>query len=304
MIIFAATASDIDDLNLFLAMDDKSDDESTGSGEYVPHIPKFDLELLAADVTVRRGENGQYPLQDAAKRGQFRTFESLLISSPKYCCFLDDGDSILHEVIRSRLIEDRFWAILKKYPDLLHHEGKYGLTVFMAMLLGNVTWRFHNWDWDFAIKLVRYDPKVVFQQYNCTIEREVNRYVPNSFLTDYDRCLPLHRLATCYFRDDGEGIQLLRIVIRINPNAAFARDGRNNLPYDYFNERNSLLVRRLFLKANPSPDFDTFRNLNWNERRVGMFLGYRASTPDGVQCLLRRLRFEYDDLFRHIIFML
>jgi len=286
-------------------MNDIADNDSMMSEEeylWVSFSP--DRDILESDV-IARDANGLFPLQRAARSIRVSTLENLLRSSPRYCCFFTDGDSILHACLRSTAhSKEKFFTILKYYPDLFYHKDKNGLTAFMGLLMANVTYEYRGWDWDLLIEIITYDPTVVRTPYICPASLAFDN--GDIAYVTMNNSLPLHRLATFSYTARNDSIDCLRLVLRLYPDAALARDGRSNLPYDYIREEYPLvsLVKRLILRANPAADIDRLRELNWEARRVGIFLGYHAVTNNGERSLLCRLRDENEDIFRYLIFML
>ena len=57
----------------------------------------------------------------------------------------------------------------------------------------------------------------------------------------------------------------------------------------------------MLLRATPDLDPAELHRLNWAERRMAMFLAFRAVTTDITPLLMARLRFENKDLVKHIV---
>ena len=59
-------------------------------------------------------------------------------------------------------------------------------------------------------------------------------------------------------------------------------------------------VQRLLLLAKPEMNLQLYRELNYNVRRMGMFLGFAAITADESQCFMHNMRIKNFDCFRMI----
>ena len=60
-------------------------------------------------------------------------------------------------------------------------------------------------------------------------------------------------------------------------------------------------IQRLVLGANPDINVQLYRELNYTARRMGMFLGFAATTADGSKCFMHRMQIKNFDMFRVII---
>ena len=70
--------------------------------------------------------------------------------------------------------------------------------------------------------------------------------------------------------------------------------------YDY-SLSHPIFVQRLILNAKPDMNIQRYRELNYNARRMGMFLGFTAVTADGSQCFFKSIEYKCHDVFRVII---
>ena len=58
---------------------------------------------------------------------------------------------------------------------------------------------------------------------------------------------------------------------------------------------------RLLLHAAPHLDPAELHRLTWTERRMAMFMAFRAVTAKPIPLLMARLRFENKDLVKHVV---
>jgi hypothetical protein len=58
---------------------------------------------------------------------------------------------------------------------------------------------------------------------------------------------------------------------------------------------------RLLLRAAPDLNPAELHRLHWTERRMAMFMAFRAITTEPTPLLLARLRFENKDLVKHVV---
>ena len=124
--------------------------------------------------------------------------------------------------------------------------------------------------------------------------------------------LPLHKFIRyqCFSLDldshaTSEAADIFRWLLRLYPEAAGIEGGLGALkatPYqlavccempDYY--------RRLLLRAAPTLHPAELHRLNYNERRMAMFLAFRATTASTQAPLLARLRGENRDLVKRVV---
>ena len=98
----------------------------------------------------------------------------------------------------------------------------------------------------------------------------------------------------------------VRLLLRLYPEAAGveAGDGRQKkTPYQLAVDKGlPAYYRRLLLRAAPALDPAELRRLNWAERRVAMFVAFKATFPKGPKLpLLARFRLENHDVLKHVV---
>jgi ankyrin repeat protein len=119
--------------------------------------------------------------------------------------------------------------------------------------------------------------------------------------------LPLHLLIE-RFQSDSLSTKfgdMLRVLLRYYPDAAEKPDSDGVIPYSMAVEgAMPFLIRRLLLRAVPVIDPAELRRLNYEERRMAMFLAYSAvpqSITNSFVVRLRRLTNKDHSLLRLIV---
>jgi hypothetical protein len=93
-----------------------------------------------------------------------------------------------------------------------------------------------------------------------------------------------------------------RLLLRLYPAAAGIKDDRLKTAYDTaVKKKISVYFIRLLLAADPALDPVKRRDLNFEARRQGMFLAFRALSSNADLIILAKLRFEDRDLLQHVI---
>jgi hypothetical protein len=123
----------------------------------------------------------------------------------------------------------------------------------------------------------------------------------------YDGWLPLHGMVGRhgYRLREASTVSPLadafRLLLRLYPEAVSVELGGDQHKFNSFQQASDLPIyhRRLLLRAAPNLDPAELRRLNWEERRIAMFLAYTAlsATPP----LLARLRYENKDLVKLVV---
>lgn len=103
--------------------------------------------------------------------------------------------------------------------------------------------------------------------------------------------LPLSEEADC-----------LRLLLKHYPEAAKIRDGQHSTLFSYARSLGiGPYVQHLFLRAAPVINPPELHWLNFQQRIMAMFLGFKAITGDNKPTIWKRFRIEKDDLFRYIV---
>jgi hypothetical protein len=124
--------------------------------------------------------------------------------------------------------------------------------------------------------------------------------------------LPLHAFIHCRHHisevsDEGD---CFRLLLRLYPAAAGIKDDKSNKvtnqtipmsPYDLaINNKLSTYFVRLLLRADPNIDPLKRHNLNFEARKQGLFLAFRAISGDRKPPILAKIRSEGLDLIRYV----
>ena len=131
---------------------------------------------------------------------------------------------------------------------------------------------------------------------------------PTATNYSYNGWLPLHCFLASTIRSFSpisKKADFLRLLLRCYPEAAGISPGRHgyrDAPYQMAvdNDFEPYLLR-LLLRAAPNVHPSELHRLNWAERRMAMFLAFRAAASDPTPLFLARLRFENKDLVKHVV---
>ena len=122
--------------------------------------------------------------------------------------------------------------------------------------------------------------------------------------------LPLHFFMSSTSRSTfssplSEKADFLRLLLRWCPEAAGIEAGNGmykKTPYQQaLNTKLATYYLRLLLRAAPALNPAELHRLNYSERRMAMFMAFRAITAQTKLLLLARLRFENKDLVKHVV---
>ena len=95
------------------------------------------------------------------------------------------------------------------------------------------------------------------------------------------------------------------MLLHVYPEAAGIEGGHGFLkktPYQLAMDKELLpYYLRLLLRAAPNLNPTEFHRLNYEERRMAMFLAFRARTSETEPLFLARLRFEKMELVKNVI---
>jgi hypothetical protein len=93
-----------------------------------------------------------------------------------------------------------------------------------------------------------------------------------------------------------------RYLLRLYPAAVSIEDGHGDTPYDIAVEcQLDPYFLRLLLAVDPSLDPVKRQDLNFEARRQGMFLAYRALSSNEKPIIWANLRYEDTDLLKRVI---
>lgn len=105
--------------------------------------------------------------------------------------------------------------------------------------------------------------------------------------------LPLHVHANQEFDTDicenDKVADILRFLLKVDPEAVGIADGNGVKPFDVCPRENAIF-RRLLLRAKPELNYPEYRELNYQPRRMGLFLSFSAINAYGIPSIWVRLR--------------
>jgi hypothetical protein len=140
----------------------------------------------------------------------------------------------------------------------------------------------------------------------CNVDESVvrDKFTPSDIDHSQFGRLPLHFLIQHYpprleVSDAGD---CFRLFLRLYPASAGVKDGHSKSPYDLAISNNlGVYFIRLLLAADPTIDPVKRRNLNFDARRNGMFLAFRALSANAKATIWAKIRYESRDLLERII---
>jgi hypothetical protein len=99
--------------------------------------------------------------------------------------------------------------------------------------------------------------------------------------------------------DEGD---CLRLLLRLYPAAGGIKDDHSSSPYDMAVSKNlSAYFIRILLAADPTIDPVRRHDLNFEARRQGMFLAFRALSSNVEPTIWSKMRLKGRDLLQHVI---
>jgi hypothetical protein len=99
-----------------------------------------------------------------------------------------------------------------------------------------------------------------------------------------------------------EPSRILRLFLRLYPEAAIMKDAMGRTPYNIAKEAKlGPQIIRLLLRAAPEQSPRELRELNWAERRMAIFLSFKALSRSPEPTIFAKLRFESRDLLRRVV---
>jgi hypothetical protein len=104
-----------------------------------------------------------------------------------------------------------------------------------------------------------------------------------------------------FFSPVSENAVFFRLMLRWYPEAA-GIEANNESPYQMaVKYKLDPYYRRLLLRAVPNLNPTELHRLNYAERRMAMFLAFKAAASDPKPLLMARLRYENKDLVKHVV---
>jgi ankyrin repeat protein len=120
--------------------------------------------------------------------------------------------------------------------------------------------------------------------------------------------LPLHRLLFCQRPHNHVGIDYLsslarcvRLLVQLYPESVAVKNLVEKSPYDICVQNNhDLSIQRILLRAYPQVDYQRYCDLNYEARRMALFLSLMAFSFDRRPNIFRQLFCSNRDLLAHV----
>jgi ankyrin repeat protein len=195
--------------------------------------------------------------------------------------FSDDTSDIADVIAKVQYICDQC-------PALIHLKDNRGATALNSLLMSASSLSF---------KCVR-----ILCDMDSTVVRD--KSTPSDITSQRSGMLPLHYVIhhlspISEVSDEGD---CLRLLLSLYPAAAGVDDDHSRSPYDMAVSKNlSAYFLRLLLAADPTIDPVRRHDLNFEARRQGMFLAFRALSSNVEPTIWSKLRFKGRDLLQHVI---
>jgi hypothetical protein len=119
-----------------------------------------------------------------------------------------------------------------------------------------------------------------------------NAFPSNVYKTDSEGRYPLHIFMQVHpdiSPETSPEADCLRFLLKENSDAVDSEDSHHESPLSICPTDN-LFVRRLLLRAKPGINPTELHDLNYQQRRMGVFLAYCAINADGIPNIFSQLR--------------
>ena len=255
---------------------------------------------LHPDAVREVNDDGELPLHIAAKRSSVDVMEFLLGLYPESAKIITVGKSenLLH-LAASHYNSPNVVTIVRylcsRYPEFVHQRNKDGNTPLLVAL------ERLNYNLSAAMLLCEIGGGHALVR--------VPTVHPTATTHEQNGWLPLHYLISGRWRSCGysfsEVSSFFRMMLRWYPEAAGIEAGNGRMkktPYELaVDGKLEPYYRRLLLRAVPDLNPAELHRLNFAERRMAMFMAFRAITTGITPLLMARLRFENKDLVKHVV---
>jgi hypothetical protein len=247
------------------------------------------------------------PVQYAAACNTVEVLEFLLNEYPESALELNVYDrNLLHIVVEDKeneidMVEAKIKLLTTKYPILLRMHCELGLTPLHQYL-------FHNSDPKMRIiSLIAIDKEIVAQGGSEAGPRLADEDDAES--NNHHLSLPLHVIVKTSLPllepPVSETADIIRLLINIYPESISVKDARGRYPYNYavrnhFQLWNPYFIR-ILLRGDPTVNPTLLYALNYAERRLAMFISFRAVSRNTKVNIWSSLRFGNKDLLKKVI---
>mmetsp|Transcript_9162 Transcript_9162/g.9024 ORF Transcript_9162/g.9024 Transcript_9162/m.9024 type:complete len:569 (+) Transcript_9162:2-1708(+) len=253
-------------------------------------------------------DEGLLLIQTAARHNTVEVLEFILNHHPESALELvhPSDSNLLHLALKNNesgidILEAKVKFLTSKYPILLQMNDSYGLTPFHEYLL-----EYRDLKMEMVSILIAVEKQIVAQSgFELSDDRaaDVVDEDDNQNFNNY-LSLPLHLVLKTDIDIDpspvSEKADIIRLLIRLYPEGTSVKNIHDKYPYDYAieNKMNSYFIR-ILLRGNPNDHL--LHDLNYAERRLAMFLAFRAVSRNMIVTIWANLRFENKDLLKKII---
>ena len=258
--------------------------------------------VLHPDGVKELNDAGKLPVHISAEYSSISVMEFLLSVYPESATIVTVGSSsnLLHLAFSDHSIntEAKVTYLCSRYPEFIRQRNNKG-NIPLHVALDH-----------------HFSPKVSAAKILCEFGggqelARVSTLCPTESSYSQNGWLPLHYLLKSYHifglpSPLSEGAIFIRMMLRWYPEAAGIDAGTgsmNKTPYQLAVDCRGPdpYFRRLLLRAAPDLNPAELHRLNFAERRMALFLAFRAVTTELTPLLLARLRFENKDLVKHVV---
>ena len=262
---------------------------------------------LYPDAVKEVDDDGELPVHNSAEYGSLDVMEFLLGLNPESATIVTVGESenLLHLAVSLMssvtFCETKVRYLCSRYPEFIHQRNKDGETpLHIAVHFCFIT----------SCELL--SAKILCEVAGNELIRVPVVHPSATTTLSTNGWLPLH-----FFMSSGvlkfsscssplsEKSDFFRMLLRWYPEAAGIEAGtgkHKKTPYKMAVDRKvDPYYLRLLLHAAPNLNLAELHRLNYAERRMAMFMAFRAITTQPTPLLLARLRFENKDLVKHVV---
>ena len=239
-------------------------------------------------------ENGLLPVHYAARHSTVEVMEFLLGLYPESASAISgSSENLLHMVAYDKqntdtVVEAKVKFLCSRYPAMILQRQHHGNTPLHRAIHAR-------------------NRRTV--QILCEVGGQEQVKAPVAHPTDanfnFNGQLPLHDLITYIGMSplDLKAADCFRIFLGWYPEAAGIEGVYiKKTPYDMAVNRDLLpYYLRMLLRAAPNQNPAELHRLNYEERRMAMFLAFKAQTSQPEPVILARFRFAKKDLLKHVI---
>jgi hypothetical protein len=253
--------------------------------------------------------NGRLPIHFAAQHSSLDVLTLLHKAYPESLSMVatDHEYNMLHLVLDDTVNSSdnrlaKLQYICDQCPQLIHMKGSEGSTA-----LHRAFFQYRDkLDLEAVKILCKADETVVrdkFTPSNSILNPNPNPPNIGEF-NEVEDCLPLYLLIKfkpliAELSDEGD---CLRLFLRLYPASAGIEDGHSISPYDLAVSKNlSKYVLRILLAADPTIDPVRRGNLNFEARKEGMFLAFRALSTTMKPTVWSQIRFKDVKLLERVM---